>query len=82
MSELAPHNRNLEDFLQPEVSEVTISENKKLRIINIGGKFMKLGYDIENKKRLRQGLPPALMKIVHQETLIENGKTIKIIEVL
>jgi hypothetical protein len=41
---------------------------------------MKLGYDIENRKRLRQGLPPALMKIVHQETLIENGKTIKIIE--
>jgi hypothetical protein len=26
--------------------------------------------------------PPALMKIVHQETLIENGVTIKIIKVL
>jgi hypothetical protein len=43
---------------------------------------MKLGYDIENRTRLRQVLPPALMKIVHQETLIENGVTIKIIEVL
>jgi hypothetical protein len=42
---------------------------------------MKLGYDIEKRKRLRQGLPPALMKIVHQETSIENGETIKIIEV-
>jgi hypothetical protein len=43
MSELAPHNRNPEDFLRPEVTEVTISENEKIRIINIGGKFMKIG---------------------------------------
>jgi hypothetical protein len=37
---------------------------------------------METRKRLRQGLPPPLMKIVHQKTIIENGVQIKVIEVL
>jgi hypothetical protein len=84
MSEEAPFklNATCENMLKPEVTEVTTSENVKVRIVNIGGKFTRTGYEIENRKCLRQGLPPSLMKIVHQERVIENGVTIHKLEVL
>jgi hypothetical protein len=44
--------------------------------------MLRIGYVIENRKCLRQGLPPALMQIVHQETVVENGNVIIKIEVL
>jgi hypothetical protein len=84
MSEEVPRELNpaFEDLLKPEVTEFTTHDNIKVQFINIGGKITKLGYQIENEKRLRQGLPPALMKIVHQERVVENGTTIHKVEVL
>jgi hypothetical protein len=84
MSEEAPYelNATCENMLKPEVTEFTTRENVKVQIVNIGGKFTRTGYEIENRKRLRQGLLPALMRIVHQEKLIENGVTVHRLEVL
>jgi hypothetical protein len=63
-------------------TEITTPENVNVRIVNIGGKLLRMSYDIENRRRLRQGLPPALTRIVHQVKLIENGVAIHTVEVL
>jgi hypothetical protein len=84
MSEEAPQEMDAirASIIGPEVTEIINHENVKIRVINIGGKLLRLGYEIENRRRLRQGLPPALMKIVHQETVVENGAVVHKVEVL
>jgi hypothetical protein len=57
-----------EAWLRPEITDVAASENVKIQIIYPGGKMLRIGYDIENRKRLQQGLLPALMRMVYQET--------------
>jgi hypothetical protein len=75
MSEEAPFPVS-ETFLQPDITDVTTNTNEKIRIINLGGQFLKTAYAMETRKRLRQGLPPP------QKTIVENGVQIKVIEVL
>jgi hypothetical protein len=75
MSEEAPIRLSdaCKDILEPVITELTISENKKIRFLDIGGKLLKAGYEMETRKRLKQGLPPPLIRIVHQEKTVENG---------
>jgi hypothetical protein len=84
MSEEAPVKLSnaCKDILEPVTTELTISENEKIRFVDIGGKLLKAGYEMETRKRLRQGLPPPLMRIVHQERTVENGVIVYRVEAL
>jgi hypothetical protein len=75
MNEEPPHELNAtrENMIKPEITEFTTRENVKVQIVNIGGQITRMGYEIENRKYLGQGLPPALTRIVHKENFIENG---------
>jgi hypothetical protein len=70
------------NIIGPEVTDIINHENIKIRIVNTGGKLLRFGYAIKNRKRLRQGLPRVLMKIVHQERVVENGTVVYKVEVL
>jgi hypothetical protein len=84
MSEEAPVKLSdaCKDILEPVITELKISENEKIQFVDIGGKLLREGYKLETRRRLRQGLPPPLMRIVHQEKTVENGIVIYKVESL
>jgi hypothetical protein len=57
MSEEAPVRLSdaCKDILEPVTMELTISENEKIRFVDIGGKLLKAGYEMETKKTTETG---------------------------
>jgi hypothetical protein len=58
MSEEAPQEINamcanmIDPEVKSEVTEIINHENMQIRIVNVGGKLLRMGYEIENRKRL------------------------------